>query len=178
MFLELLNKYGKYKPFPEKDFFNIFVDMTYPDIEQFINDYIKGTKPLPYKEYMAKLGYNYVAEQPSDDSRPMLGLQMGMNDKQELTLMGVSEEGRKSGLQEGDVFFKVLGEEVNMQSARKLLGQISSMNVGDTVEVVVKRGDKEIAAAIPLQQRKDKHIFEEMDQTYRVAKIFKGSLAT
>ena len=29
VYLELLNKYGKDKPFPEDDFFQIFVDMTY-----------------------------------------------------------------------------------------------------------------------------------------------------
>ena len=164
VFLELLDKYGKYKPFPEKEFFKIFVEMTYPEIEQFINDYIKGTKPLPYKEYMAKLGYNYIEERPSEDTRPMLGLQMGMNDKMELTLAGVSEEGRKAGLQANDVFYKLLGEEVNMQSARRLLGQINSMNIGDTVEVVVKRNENEVAVKIPLQQRFDKHLFESMDQ--------------
>jgi predicted metalloprotease with PDZ domain len=164
VFLELLDKYGKYKPFPEDEFFDIFVDMTYPEIEQFINDYIKGTSPLPYEEYGAKLGYNYIAERSSADTKPMLGLQMGMNDKQEFTLMGVSEAGRKFGLQEGDILFKVLGEEVTMQSARKLLGQVSSMNVGDTVEVVVKRNGNEVKANLPLQQRMDRQVFEEMEQ--------------
>jgi predicted metalloprotease with PDZ domain len=164
VFLELLNKYGKYRPFPEKDFFKIFVDMTYPEIEQFINDYIKGTKSLPYKEYFAKIGYDYIEKRPSEDTRPMLGLQMGMNDKMELTLMGVSEEARKAGLRQDDVFFKVLGEEVNMQNARRLLGQISAMNVGDTVEVTVKRNDKEIEVNIPLRQRIDRHVFEPMDK--------------
>lgn len=164
VFLELLDKYGKNKPFPENKFFDVFVDLTYPEIGQFINDYIKGTKPLPYKEYISKLGYNYITERTSEDSRPVLGLQIGMNDKHELTLMGVSEEGSKSGLQEGDVLFKVLGEEVNMQNARKLLGQITSMNVGDSVEVVIKRGDKEVSAPIALQRRMDKHIFQEMDK--------------
>ncbi|MCH7516448.1 MAG: hypothetical protein IIB08_04910 [Bacteroidetes bacterium] len=34
----------------ENEFFEIIVNITYPEIEQFINDYIKGTKPLPYVE--------------------------------------------------------------------------------------------------------------------------------
>lgn len=175
VFLELLSKYGKYKPFPENNFFHILVAITYPEIEQFIYDYIKGTKPLPYKEYLAKIGYNYVAERPSEDPQPTLGLQMGMNDKHELTLAGVSEEGSKSGLQEGDVLYKIFGEEVNLQSAQKLLGQIMSMNVGDTVEVVVKRGDKEVTASIPLQQKKDKYIFEEMNQMTEQQKFLRDA---
>ena len=173
VFLELLDKYGKYKPFPEKEFFDIFVDMTYPEIEQFINDYIKGTKPLPYKEYFSKLGYDYIAEKPSEDARPILGLQIGMNDKQELTLIGVDDDGSKSGLKKDDVLYKVLGEEVTMQSARKLLGQISAMKVGDIVEVVVKRGDKEVAVKLPLQQRMDKHIFVEMENVTDRQKFFR-----
>ena len=173
VFLELLDKYGKYKPFPEKEFFDIFVDMTYPEIEQFINNYIKGTKPLPYKEYFSKLGYDYIAEKPSEDSRPILGLQIGMNDKQELTLISVDDEGSKSGLKKDDVLYKVLGEEVTMQSARKLLGQISAMKVGDIVDVVVKRSDKEVAVKIPLQQRMDKHVFVEMENVTDQQKFFR-----
>ena len=173
VFLELLDRYGKYKPFPEKEFFDIFIDMTYPEIEQFINDYIKGTKPLPYKEYFSKLGYDYIAEKPSEDARPILGLQIGMNDKQELTLIGVDDDGSKSGLKKNDVLYKVLGEEVTMQSARKLLGQISAMKVGDIVEVVVKRDDKEVAVKLPLQQRMDKHIFVEMENVTDRQKFFR-----
>jgi predicted metalloprotease with PDZ domain len=174
VFLELLDKYGKYKPFPEKEFFDIFVDMTYPEIEQFISDYIKGTKPLPYKEYFSKLGYDYIAEKPSEDSRPILGLQIGMNDKQELTLISVDDEGSKSGLKKDDVLYKVLGEEVTMQSAGKLLGQISAMKVGDIVDVVVKRDDKEVAVKIPLQQRMDTHIFVEMESVTDQQKFLRG----
>jgi len=164
VFLELLGKYGKNQPFSESEFFGIFVDNTYPEIEQFISDYIKGTKPLPYKEYFAKLGYRYIAERISKDTRPTLGLQIGLNDKQELALAGVSEIGSQSGLQVGDVVMKTFGEEVNMQSAQRLFGKISSMKVGEIVEVIVKRGEEEILASIPLQQRMDKHIFEEMEQ--------------
>lgn len=147
VFIKLLNEYGKYKPFPDNKFFDIFFASAYPEIEQFINDYNKGTKPLPLKEFLAKIGCSYIAERPSGDPHPVFGLKMGMNDKLELTLIGISAEGRKSGLREGDILFKVLGEVIHMQLARKLLGQISSMKVG---EVVVKRGDKEVLIKIPL----------------------------
>jgi len=74
VFLELLDMYGKDKPFPEGEFFKIFIEMTYPEIEIFINDYIQGTQPLPVEEYMAKLGFHYVSERLSKDTRPSLGL--------------------------------------------------------------------------------------------------------
>ena len=164
VFLDFLEKYGKYKPFPEDQFFEIFVENTFPEIEQFINDYIKGTKPLPYEEYMAKLGYKHIAERPSEDTRPSLGLQMGMNDKQELIILGVSGGSADAGLQEGDVPLMILGTEVNISTARETFGKIHSMSIGESVDIVVRRGDEEIEFSIPLTQRMDNHIFEEMEE--------------
>jgi len=163
VFLELLDKYGKDKPFPEDDFFKIFVEMTYPEIEQFINDYIKGTKALPYKEYMKKLGFKYIPKRPSEDTRPSLGLEMGLNDKQQLTILGVSKACSESGLQKGDIPIKVLGADASIETARQVFGKISSMKIGDLVNIVVQRGDKEVEVNVPLQQRMDRHIFEEME---------------
>ena len=49
-----------------------------------------------------------------------------------------------------------------MSTTREIFGKLNSMAVGDTADVVVKRGDEEIEIKIPLQQRMDKHIFESM----------------
>jgi predicted metalloprotease with PDZ domain len=164
VFLDFLEKYGKNKPFPEDEFFNIFVESTYPEIEKFINDYIKGTEPLPYEEYMAKLGYKYISERPSEDSRPSLGLQMGMNDKQQLTVVGMSEHSAKAGIMEGDVPLTILGIEVSMANTHEIFGKLHSMKFGEMVDVVLQRGDEEVEVSVPLQQRTDRHIFEEMEE--------------
>ena len=163
VYLELLDKYGKDKPFPEDDFFQIFVDMTFPEIEQFISDYLIGTKPLPYEEYMAKLGFKYIPERLSEDTRPSLGIEMGMNEKQQFTIIGASEISTQAGLQVNDIPLKIIGIEVSMSTAREIFGKLQSMNFGEKVNIVVQRGDKEVEVNVPLQQRKDKHIFEEME---------------
>jgi predicted metalloprotease with PDZ domain len=163
VFLELLDEYGKDKPFPEDEFFEIFVDMTYPEIEQFINDYIRGTNPLPVEEYMLKLGYSFIKERPSGDTRPSLGVQMGMNDKQQFTVVGLSETCIEAGLKEGDVPVEVLGIQVSMESARQIFSQLNSMKVGYLINIKVLRGNEELEIKVPLQQRVDKYLFEEME---------------
>ena len=163
VFLDLLEQYGKNKPFPEDEFFDIFVENTYPEIEEFIEDYIKGTKPLPYEEYMAKLGFNYIDERPSEDPTPALGVQIGMNDHQQLTIIGTDEFSENSGLKERDVPIKVLGTEVTMQNIREIFGKIRSMKIGETVDMIVQRGDEEVEINLVLHQRMDRHIFESMD---------------
>jgi predicted metalloprotease with PDZ domain len=137
--------------------------MTFPEIEQFINDYLIGTKPLPYEEYMAKLGFKYIPERLSEDTRPSLGIEMGMNEKQQFTIIGASEISTQAGLQVNDIPLKIIGIEVSMSTAREIFGKLQSMNFGEKVNIVVQRGDKKVEVNVPLQQRKDKHIFEEME---------------
>lgn len=163
VFLELLDKYGKDKPFPEDEFFEIFVRMTYPEIEQFINNYIKGTKPLPYEEYMGKLGFRYIPERPSMSTEPSIGIQMGMNDQQQFIIVGLSDEAKEAGLKEGDIPLQVMGTDVSMETARKIFSQLRTMSVGDSIDIVVQRGSEQAKLSVPLQQQKDTHIFEEIE---------------
>lgn len=164
VFLDLLEQYGKNKPFPEDDFFEIFVENTYPEIQDFINNYIEGIEPRPYEEYMGKLGFNYTAERPSEDTRPSLGIQMSMNDHQQLTIIGVDDSYSESGLKAGDVPLKILDIDVKMDNVRDIFGKLQSMKVGDKVNMLVQRGATEIDLDITLKQRMDRNIFESMDK--------------
>ncbi len=56
---ELAQKYGKEKAFPEEDFFKIFTEMTYPEIADFFDKYVKNANPLPHEEYYGKLGFEF-----------------------------------------------------------------------------------------------------------------------
>ncbi len=174
LLLELLDKYGEDKPFPEDEFFEVVVEMTYPEIEQFINNYIKGTETLPYIEYMEKLGYKYVAKVPSEDTRPTMGFSLAHNENGELITFIVSDKAKEYGVQEGDVLVRVLGQEINMNTFRTIRQEVLAMNVGDTCQVVFKRNDEEIELALILQQRMDKHIFEEMDELTEEQKFLRS----
>jgi len=59
LILELMEEFGSENSFSESDFFEIIVTMTYPEIDNFISDYIKGTKSLPIVEYFNLLGIAY-----------------------------------------------------------------------------------------------------------------------
>ena len=175
VFLDLLKMYGKDKPFPEDEFFRVIVDITYSEIAQFIDDYIKGAESLPYVEYMEKLGFKYVAEVPSKDTRPTLGFALGRNENGELMTLNVSDRGRENGLQEGDVMLKVLGKDLNMQTARSIVEEVWSMNIGDTCSMMIKRDEEEIELNAVLMQRMDRHVFEEMENLTGEQKLLRDA---
>lgn len=54
---DLMNKYGKYKPFDDDDLFNDIYTITgYPEIKAFVENYIEGNQELPLKEALQKVG--------------------------------------------------------------------------------------------------------------------------
>ena len=60
LILELAQRYGKDRPFPEDSFFDVLTRMTYPEIGDFFDRYVKRAEPLPIAEYYAKLGIRFV----------------------------------------------------------------------------------------------------------------------
>lgn len=70
--LELVAKYGKGNPISEKNFFEDLVQMTYPEIADFIHDYIENAEPLPNEEYLSKIGLNYSGEGKGIEIRKMV----------------------------------------------------------------------------------------------------------
>ncbi|MGK7389335.1 MAG: peptidase [Candidatus Cyclobacteriaceae bacterium M2_1C_046] len=63
--LDLVNMYGPANAFRDDQFFDAFVAMTYPEIEDFITNYIQGTTDLPYQEYFLKIGIEHNPENHS-----------------------------------------------------------------------------------------------------------------
>jgi len=157
---ELSHKYGPKKPFNEKTFFGDFTAMTYPEIADFFNRYVKGTEPLPLKEYYEKIGINYVKEGGYDSSQISLGIQVGF-DGENFIIAKVDDESPYSDiLKAGDIIDKVDGEKLSMANVQKVFSQISKTHkIGDKVEMTVLRNDEPIDLELTLIARKNNHIF-------------------
>ena len=157
---ELSHKYGPKKPFNEKTFFGDFTAMTYPEIADFFNRYVKGTEPLPLKEYYEKIGINYVKEGGYDSSQISLGIQVGF-DGENFIIAKVDDESPYGDiLKAGDIIDKVDGEKLSMANVQKIFSQISKTHkIGDKIEMTVLRDDEPIDLELTLIARKNNHIF-------------------
>jgi hypothetical protein len=51
-----------------------------------------------------------------------------------------------------------------MSTVQEIFGKFHSMSIGESVDIVVRRGDEDIEVSVPIQQRIDTHIFEEMEK--------------
>ncbi|UEQ78297.1 hypothetical protein [Chryseobacterium arthrosphaerae] len=56
---QLMKKYGEGKYFNDDDLFDEITRMTYPEIRTFFRDFVEGTQPIPLKQYLEKVGFDY-----------------------------------------------------------------------------------------------------------------------
>jgi predicted metalloprotease with PDZ domain len=63
--LELMERYGKEEPFDDATFHQSLVEMTFPEIGDFLQRYVVAAEPLPIAEYYGKLGIEYDPTGPS-----------------------------------------------------------------------------------------------------------------
>ena len=161
LLIELSKKYGKDRAFDDKTFFDEFVKMTYPQIRDFIDNYIRGTKELPMKEYFAKMGYEYIKERPSKNPAPQIDVSFGVKDGQFLQAASVGD--RQKLIKTGDVFLELEGEAITLSNARQMIGKICTKKVGETINIKIKRGDEELTFDVALLQRMDSHVYVEKE---------------
>lgn len=159
LFISLTKEYGRDKPFSEENFFNDFIERTYPEMEQFIDKYIKGTEPMPIVNYYDALGYNYVKELIDTINPVQLGIGFRPGDDGSIVIAAFSDSHENYGLQRGDKLVKIFGEECTFNNLRSLLDRSKDMAVGDEFEIVVKRGDEELSFTGRLFQRYKRHVF-------------------
>ncbi|MFH0734964.1 MAG: hypothetical protein V1773_11095 [bacterium] len=159
LLLELVKEYGQKRTFKDKDFFEIIIKKTYPEIGKFISDYICDTKSLPLSEFFAEVGIEYVYEKASQSEKPSMGSNLGMNEVGEIVAKGVTN-GTNYGLQENDVILELFGEKFTMENIKDVLAKKEGMKIGDHFPVKIKRNGVEIILDGVMMRITRRHVFE------------------
>ena len=119
LMLDLSKKYGKNKAFKDDELFAEITKMTYPEIGEFFNRYVKGTEMLPLKEVFTDVGINYTDEEQFEDFSLGLGNENvtvtqldGKTKLQISTTAGMNAMGTALGFKDGDVLIKINGDSI------------------------------------------------------------------
>lgn len=163
---ELIKKYGPENPFPEKEFFSLFVDMTYPEIADFINRYIKNAEPLPLADYFAKLGISYIPALATGKKIPSMGVEFEIvNGK--LYLSNPTTTLQEVGLKEQDMVLKINGVKVDVATPQGLAyfgilkDKLKTMAAGQIYYLTVLRNNRKETIACRVLERDEikKYVF-------------------
>ncbi|MCX6217037.1 peptidase [Spirosoma sp.] len=150
---ELATTYGPNQAFPEKEFFTIFTQKTYPEIADFFNRYVKATDPLPFSDYYGKLGITYMPSVNTGQKAPYMGMGAGFVDNKFL-LTSLSDSLRKAGLQEKDEWVAYNGQPVTLETFSDIQHELKKQKVGDVYELTVRRNGQELKVKSTVQEKK------------------------
>jgi predicted metalloprotease with PDZ domain len=158
---ELSKIYGPNKSFSEKNFFNDFTRLTYPEIADFFDKYVEHADKLPLKEYYNWLGINYDDLAGYDSTKSSLGIEVRFNTNNKLVIEGVSDTSPNYGVfQPGDVLAKFDGNDITLGNYQKMVRKTKTMKIGERFNITVLRDGKEVELNIKIGPQAIKHVFK------------------
>lgn len=144
----LSRQYGPKKAFPETRFFDVVVEMTYPEIREFIDRYIAGSDSLPMAEYLRKAGYEYWPKMETGQYYVSLGRYDFGFENGDLHVKNVDPGDtviQRLGLKDGDVLLKLVYEDRQIDLLNpSIASTINGMKPGEAFGWVVRRDGVEM----------------------------------
>ena len=158
LMLTLAEKYGPSKPFKDDELIPEIVRLTYPEIQVFFDQYVKGNQPLPYKEYFDLIGWEYFHEEEAE-SYSFGNLNFIYSQKaNQVIAVGTDESKNKYGLRTNDLLIAVNGEKVSIESD-SLIELIELPRNDQAVAITYQRANEEKTVSAEPDLKKEVKLF-------------------
>jgi predicted metalloprotease with PDZ domain len=176
VYIELIKKYGKDNPFDNDAFFDVLVDLTYPEISDFIDKHIINNNPFDFEQEMNSVGVKYFNKKRNKENLATMGLKIDQNSTGQLSIVGFTTDYMGSQLKEGDIISQINNKELNHSTYQEIMSGIKKMNVEDEYQIDIIRNGTEIKILEKLYPKYDENVFE-VDQnatgkSKKLSKIF------
>ncbi len=145
--VKMLNEFDT-KSFPDEKFFDLIVENSYPEIREILERCINGTDALPMKEYLTKIGYDYIPELKTGKQEAYIS-KWAYGQKDNIRFIKNPDLNDtvmiKLGIKEGDIIKKLAynGIEAGVNEAQ-YYSLSDSVKAGEPFSWVVEREGKEI----------------------------------
>jgi predicted metalloprotease with PDZ domain len=146
---ELTEKYGKDRPFNDDELFADIVELTYPEIQNFFDNYVIGTTPIPYSEFFEKVGLEMREDQIpvgyflKNQTTPYItvnpqGNILVRNDVEMNSFL------QDLGLQGGDMIQSIDGTKYTRENIYDLITTSQTWKEGDPITMTIVRDGEEM----------------------------------
>lgn len=166
---DLSSIYGKDRPFVDDELIPQIVKMTYPEISYFFDTYVTGETPIPYEEFLSKVGvemeesiintsYFIKGQIPYIDAKPQTG---ELFFRENIALNSFLKD---MGVENGDIIKSVGDINYDVNNVYELIMISQSWEEGDDLNMVVIRDGEEVKLSAVISQPTDtEKIIKEMD---------------
>lgn len=174
---KLSEKYGKDKPFEDDELIPTIVSLSYPEIQVFFDTYVTGSTPIPYDQFLEKVGvkmtktdietsYFFNGQVPYIDGDPATN---NLFFRENIALNSFLEQ---LGVHNGDVIKSVNNTDYSIENVYDLIMESQSWEAGEDITIVVDRDNEEVKLTGKITQPTDKLILlKEMELPEDNAKV-------
>jgi predicted metalloprotease with PDZ domain len=141
--MTLTKKYGPGKPFKDEQLFSELVATSHPAVQEFIDDYIVGEKPLPYQQLFDLAGYDFREVKKVD---AFFNGKLGLKYDEVSKGFAFANVDKKNALdiENNDIWLSVNGTSVTEDNMEKLWEQyFYRNNEYPEISITVKRNGME-----------------------------------
>jgi predicted metalloprotease with PDZ domain len=149
MMQKLSAEFGEEKPFNDDELFDKIVSLTYPEVGEFLNTHVKGTTPINYDEFFAKVGVGkgkiQVPMNPflKNETTPLVTINSATKEiilRSDLELNDLMKSLKLKG---GDIILAVNDVNYNLDNIYEMIMSSQDWKEGDALSMKIKRDGKE-----------------------------------
>ena len=118
------------------------VKYSYPEVQEFFDSYVKGTKPMDYNEFLSTVGWKYEIQKIDTEKLVVNATYRYTKSTKEFYVTNITLD--QMGMREGDILVAVNGKPVTKENIQSLLEKYSNRNNSKDVVFTVKRGGQQI----------------------------------
>lgn len=176
MMQKLAAAYGENKSFDDKELFEKITALTYPEVGEFLKTYVEGTTPIPYSDFLSKMGVlntktKTVGNAFIKGQTPYISINRETKEIFVLPGIDLNEFYTNLGIKNGDIILEVNDKKYNVENIYDLVISSQSWKEDEAITVKIKRDGKEqtVTGKIKLPSE-EKEGFSASDDTKKTLK--------
>lgn len=145
---KLAAEYGVTKAFDDKELFDKIVSLTYPEVGDFLNTYVAGPTPIPYSNFLAKVGVApSITKAPGNvfvkGQNPYVNINPQTGEIFVLPNIELNEFFNTLALKGGDILLTINNEPFNKETIFEIVTKSEQWKENDPITLKIKRAGKE-----------------------------------
>ncbi|MGL5111992.1 MAG: peptidase M61 [Flavobacterium sp.] len=145
---KLAAEYGVTKAFDDKELFDKIVSLTYPEVGDFLNTYVAGPTPIPYSNFLAKVGVApSITKAPGNvfvkGQNPYVNINPQTGEIFVLPNIELNEFFNTLGLKGDDILLTINNEPFNKETIFEMVTKSGQWKENDPISLKIKRSGKE-----------------------------------
>ena len=118
------------------------VKYSYPEVQEFFDNYVKGTKQIDYNDFLSTVGWKYEVQKIDTERLFVNATYRYTKASKEYYVTNISLD--QMGMREGDILVAINGKTVTKENLQSLLEKFSDKNNTKDVVFTVKRGGTQV----------------------------------